>query len=46
MKCSFPKFDKHQFKNRDCNANAKFEDHGLEKSSSYICTYIYAFIHI
>ena len=36
MNSSFPKHDKHQpNKNRVCNANAKFVDCVLEKSSSY-----------
>ena len=41
MKSSFPKCVKRQFKIRCCNANAKFGDHVLEKSSSQLCTYIH-----
>ena len=36
MKRSFPKRLKRHFKNQCCDANAKFGDHVLEKSCSYI----------
>ena len=34
MNSSFPKCDERQIKNQGCNANAKFGDHVLGKSSS------------
>ena len=44
MKSFSPKRDKGDSpKKCACNANAKFTDGGLEKNSSYINIYIYAY---
>ena len=37
------KRDKHQSRNRVCNANTKFGDHVFENNAYYICTYMHIY---